>query len=357
MNNIPLKSHHILLSRSLVIFLISSAFLLNAGNWPQWGGVERDGNSSETGLLRIWPEVGPKLNWQVKDIGSGYSTPVVVNNYIYILSNNGLNDEVVKALSVLDGKKLWSARIGKVGNPDQRPNYPGARSTVTIDGDAVYALGSNGDLVCLKANTGQMIWKKDLRRDFSGKPGKWAYAESPLVDGDYLICTPGGSDATLLALNKKNGDVVWKSVTPEGDDASYSSPIAVEISGTKQYVQFLSKGLVGVESESGRLLWRYERTAQKSPANALTPIAYQGLIYSAASRSGGGLVRVTGQKNQFKVEELYFSKKLPNGLGGAVKVGDYLYGTSGPMLQCVEFSSGKVVWENRCVGSASICQA
>src|SRR5829696_1823896 len=153
-----------------------------AGNWPQWRGPNRDGISTETGLAKEWPKEGPKLLWKNGEVGSGYSTPAVVNERLYLLSNDSLEDESVRAYSVQDGKALWSARLGKVGNPKQNPSFPAARSTPTIDGDLLYALGSDGDLVCVTTGSGEVRWRKNLRTDFQGKPGEWAYSESPLID-------------------------------------------------------------------------------------------------------------------------------------------------------------------------------
>src|SRR5262245_52158072 len=163
-----------------------------ASDWPQWRGPQRNGISNESGLLKEWPKEGPKLIWQLKDIGEGYSTPAVVGARIYLLSNRGMENEFVQALSVQDGKQIWAARLGNVGNPKQQPSYPAARSTPTIDGELLYALSSDGDLACLETATGKIRWQKSLRKDFGGQPGEWAYAESPLVDGDVVVVTPGG---------------------------------------------------------------------------------------------------------------------------------------------------------------------
>src|SRR6185295_3310501 len=177
--------------------LLGLATDLCAADWPQWRGPERNGISLETGLLKAWPADGPKLVWQVKGIGEGYSTPAVTGTRIYLVSNVGQDDEFVQALDVRNGKQIWKTRIGNVGNPDQKPPYPGARSTPTLDGTLLYALGSDGDLACLETETGKQVWQKSLRGDFGGKPGVWAYSESPLVDGNSVVCTPGGATATL----------------------------------------------------------------------------------------------------------------------------------------------------------------
>lgn len=342
--------------------VVASLVLLVAGrslaaDWPQWRGPQRNGVSQETGLLKEWPKEGPKLVWQVKNIGSGYSTPAVVGERIYLLANEGLDNEVVQARAVIDGKQVWSTRIGKVGNPNQQPNYPAARSTPTVDGDSLYALGSNGDLTCLETSTGKVCWRKNLRTDFGGKPGTWAYSESPLIDGDVLVCTPGGSTATLVVLKKSTGETIWKSAQPTGDEAAYSSAIIVEVDGIKQYVQFLQKGLVGVEAKTGKLLWRYGRSAQGSPAVIPTPVAGNGSIYSAAARSGGGLVTLKFHDGAVEADQVYFSPKLPTSIGGVVKVGDFLYGTTGQSLLCTEFATGNAKWAEKSLGAASLCYA
>ncbi len=340
------------------IILTSVALLcgvrpLLAADWPQWRGPQRDGYSSETGLLQEWPKDGPKLLWQVNDVGSGYATPSVVGERIYLLGNGGLETEFLLALSAKDGSRVWSAKLGKVGHPEQNPSYPGARSTPTVDGKFLYALGSDGDLVCLELAGGKEVWRKNLRTDFGGKYGEWAYAESPLIDGDALICTPGGTNATLLALNKRSGEVLWKCALPEGDDASYSSPVAAEFSGVRQYLQFLAKGLVSVDAKSGRLLWRFEKTAKGSPAVIITPIVSDGLVYSGAYRANCALIKPVLKDGAFTVEEVYSSNKLPIGLGGVVKVGDYFFGSSSQSAMCVEFKTGTVKWEERAIGPCS----
>ena len=342
-------------SRTAVAALILTfAAAATAADFPQWRGPKRDGVSPEKSLLKQWPEGGPKLLWQAKGAGGGYSTPAVAGERLYLMGNRGMDEEFVQARSVADGKEAWTVRVGKVGNPDQRPPYPGSRSTPTVDGDALYALGSDGDLVCLEAASGKERWRKSLRKDFGGQPGTWAYSESPLVDGDVVVVTPGGAEATLVALNKKNGEVVWKSAVPGGDKAAYASIIVVETGGVKQYVQFVEKGLVGVDAKTGKFLWRYDKTAQGSPANMPTPVAKDGFVYSATNRGGGGLVKLTTAGDAVKAEEVYFDKKLPTAIGGAVLVGDHLYGVAGNALMCAEFATGKEKWSERGIGAGSV---
>ena len=172
----------------------------------------------------------------------------------------------------------WAA---SVGNPDQRPSYPAARSTPTVDGDVLYALGSDGDLVCLDIASGSKKWGKSLREDFGGHPGQWAYSESPLVDGDVLVCTPGGKEATIVALNKKTGDLIWKCPSPEGDEAAYSSVIIAHIGDVKQYVQFLQKELVGVEAKTGQAALALRQDGRKE-ARPIFPLPWPAMTLFTA---------------------------------------------------------------------------
>jgi len=339
----------------LAISLSLLAYFSAAEDWPQWRGPNRDGISKEIGLLKEWPAGGPKLLWQANDMGDGYSTPSVVEEWIYVVGNEGPDNEFVQARNVTDGKRVWSAKIGKVGPNDQRMNYPGGRSTPTVNGDVMYMIGSDGDLACV-GKDGKIRWQKNVRSEFGGKPGRWAYSESPLVDGDAVICTPGGAEATIVALNKKTGDVIWKSAAGD-DEAAYSSPMIAEIGGRKQYIQFLQKGLVGVDAKNGKLLWRWDKPAQGSPANIPSPIAYGDHIFAGSGRAGGGTIRIKAQNEAFGVEEKFFDKKVPAGIGGAARIGERLYGGSGPSMLCLDFKSGKLLWEERSLSAAAICVA
>jgi len=334
------------ISAFLLCLSVSSPAQTVTSDWPQWRGPERTGISQEKGLLKQWPKEGPKLLWQVNDIGDGFSTPSVVGSRIYLMSNRGMENEFVQALSTQDGKVIWTTRVGNVGNPNQNPSYPKARSTPTVDGNLLYALGSDGDLVCLETLGGKVRWQKSLRKEFEGQPHDWAYAESPLVDGDVLVVTPGGAKATIVALNKKTGALIWKSAVPGGDPAGYASAIVVQAGGRKQYVQFLSNGLVSVDAKTGEFLWRYKEVV-KGPAQVFTPIERDGYVYAGALAVGGGMVRLRPDGAGVAAEQVYFERGLPNGFGGAVLVGDYLYGAepSGQTLVAVEFTTGKTKWK------------
>jgi outer membrane protein assembly factor BamB len=279
----------------------------------------------------------------------------VVGQRLYVLGNHGNDDEFVQARNVADGQPIWTQHIGKVGLPDQQPNFPGSRSTTTVEGQYLYALGSDGDIVCLETATGQPKWHKNVQTDFGGKPGQWAYSESPLIDGSVLVCTPGGSNATIIALDKQTGEPIWKCAAAEADDAGYASAMVASLGGVKQYIQFLGKGLVGVEAKTGQLLWRYTNTSKGSQANIPTPVVEASFVYSATGQGAGGLVDVKNENGAFDAAQVYLSATLPNQIGGSIKLGDYLYGTTRAAIECVDFKTGDIKWSERGVGAGSLC--
>ncbi len=336
---------------SLAVFALSlPAF---AADWPQWRGPERTGISGDQGLLQEWPKDGPKLRWKITDLGTGYSSPAIAKGVVYIQTTRK-GEEFVVALDEKTGKETWATKLGKVG-ANRGPQYPGTRATPTVDGDKLYCLASDGELNCLDIK-GTVIWHKNLAKDFDGEVGMWAYTESVLIDGDALICTPGGKKATLAALKKATGEVIWKSEVPGGDIADYASIMIVEAAGKKQYVQYMRKALVGVDAKSGKFLWKYDAT-QDQGASMLTPVVFKDKVFVAGARKGGGLVGLKADGENVSATQVYFDKAVAPGIGGAVLLDGYLYGYSGANLFCAEFATGKVLWKEASVGPASICFA
>ena len=343
------------LKYTALITLTATSFNALAEDWPQWRGNNRDAKSTES-ITNSWPASGPALAWKTDNLGGGFSSPAVADGRVILLVSRG-NTVFVVALSEADGSKLWEQRIGNVGAPDQQPSYPGARTTPAIDGERIYAMTSDGDFACLNAADGSVVWSRQVRTENGGVLGTWAYSESPIVGGDIVLCSPGGTTATVLAMNKHTGETVGTLPLPSGDAAGYASMILDNSTGTAQYISFLGGGLVGIEAATGNLLWRFEDTARNSPANIPTPIAHNGHVYSASSRGGGALIKLNNNNGQWSTETVYSGSRLPSGIGGMVLVDGHLYGSLGQGFGCVEFMTGEVKWADRSIGAASVIYA
>ncbi|MDB5310375.1 MAG: polyvinylalcohol dehydrogenase [Gemmataceae bacterium] len=327
---------------SLTAVATLSATLV-ASDWPQFRGPARDGVSKEKGLLQSWPKEGPPLEWTAKGLGGGYSTVSVAGDRIYTLGNKGKDSHVV-ALNRENGTVLWTAPVGPAGG--------NLGCTPTVDGDRIYALGQMGDVVCID-KAGTQVWHRDLVKEFGGEKGGWSYCESPLVDGDRLIVTPGGKDATIVALNKTTGETVWKCPIPtKKSEAGYSSVVVAEVGGVRHYVQLFNGGLVGVSTD-GKLLWTFEKLGNNT-ANIPTPIVMGEYIFSSIGYGrGAALLKLKADGRAVSVEEVYYQRDLTNKHGGVIRVGDYVYGDTDDQGKpfCAEVKTGKVMWKRSEEGS------
>jgi outer membrane protein assembly factor BamB len=350
-----------------------------ASDWPQWQGPDRNNVSKERGLLQEWKKEGPPLAWKVKDLGGGYSAPSIAAGRIFGMSYRG-NEEVVWALSETDGKPLWSARLGATVSQRMPQGIEGPGCTPTVDGEMLHVLGMGGDLACLQVKDGKIVWQHSLTQEFGGRVPMWSYRESPLVDGDKVICTPGGQDAILVALDKTTGKTIWKSKLPESTDekstgrgrggfgpgrgggggAAYSSAIAIDFNGQRQYVQLTSRTLVGIAASDGKLLWRYDRPANGMGINCSTPIHHDGHVFAASAYgTGGGLAKLSEDGNKgVKVEEIYSTKRMKSHHGGMIVIDGCLYGANGGNegghLICLDFKTGNVLWDERDKGDEGV---
>ncbi len=358
-----------------ITFVSLAVLSLRGADWPQYRGLDRDGTSRETGLRKEWPAEGPKLLCTFDGLGLGYSGPAVVGNRLYI-SCGRENSEFLIALDLKEVaagkiKELWSAKIGPIFTWKGNEWNKGPNATPTVDGDSVYALGGFGDLICVDATNGKERWRKSLPRDFGGEvnpigggatepsPLGWGYSSSPLIDGDRLICVPGGSRGLLAALDKRSGELTWQSKELP-DQASYSSPIATEINRVRQYIQVTNGGIFGVAAKDGRLLWSYRRDPAYDDVVIATPIVHDDHIFSSVGfEQGCDLVKVSVNGGEFKVETLFSNKSIQNRDGGMVRVGDYVYGYSeNKGWFCQEFKTGKIAWtERRKLGRGSVTYA
>ena len=321
-------------------------------DWPQWQGPDRNAISRESGLLKEWTPAGPPLAWKITGLGGGESTPSIAAGRIYGMSNRGA-DEVVWALSEKDGKTIWVTRLGPAFQQQEPPGKDGPGCTPTVDGERLYVIGLGGDVSCLQIRDGKIVWQRSFQRDFGGEVPIWSFRESPLVDGDKVICTPGGEGATIVALDKLTGKTIWKSQVPDDPKAAYASAIAIDFAGQRQYVQLTAKALVGVAASDGKFLWRYDKPSNNYGINCSTPLYHEGQVFAASAyNNGGGLVKLSKEANgSIKAEEVYFSDKMQNHHGGMILFEGNLYGAnggnSGGYLVCLDFKTGNVLWDER----------
>lgn len=370
---------------AVVLMVVACSSL--AADWPQLRGQNRDGKSVDTGLLKEWPNDGPPLAWKITGLGGGYSAPSIADGRIFGMSNRG-EDEIVWALSETDGKELWVTRLGPAFAQRSSQGREGPACTPTVDGERLYVEGLGGNVACLQVRDGKIIWQRSLTNDFGGSVPRWSYRESPLVDGDKVICTPGGAEATMAALDKLTGKMIWKAKVPDspagdseapgdssggrggfggrrggfggrrggfggGSGAAYSSAITIDFDGQRQYVQLTGKALIGVAASDGKFLWRYDKPANRMGIICSTPIYHDGMVFaSSAYGAGGGLVKLSMDADgSVKAEEVYATTEMQNHHGGMILLDGYLYGASGGneggALVCLDFKTGKVLWDQR----------
>jgi outer membrane protein assembly factor BamB len=319
----------------------------NSASWPQWRGPNRDGISKETGLLKQWPAEGPPLLWKARGAGGGFSSFSVTNGRLYTMGLRGEREFII-AFDAATGKEAWATPNGSAFRNDRGD---GPRGTPTIDGDRLYALGGSGDLSALDVKTGKLIWSKNILQEFGGRNITWGISESPLIVGDKLLVNPGGPGASIVALNKSDGSVIWKS---QSDKAGYSSAIPVDVNGATQVVFFTHQRAVGLDLKDGKLLWEYAKPAN-NVANAATPIARGNRVFiSSDYGTGGGVVEI---KPDGSAQEVWFTKDMRNHHSSSVLVGDYLYGFSSAILTAIKFDTGEIAWRDRSVGKGSLVYA
>ncbi len=489
-------------TKTFLIAVVSQVLMASAmaADWPQWQGVNRDAVSTETGLKQEWSADGPALVWRIDDLGGGYSAPAISAGHLYGLSNRG-ESEVVWCLSEKDGGQVWAKTLGPAVKEGMRQGIEGPGGTPTIDGDRLYVIGAGGIVACLRTSDGEVVWQRNMVTDFGGRLPTWRYSESPLVDGDKLLCTPGGEDATVVLLNKLTGDEIWKTKVPDGkptstsnrggsrrsrssfdwdpvlqaldadsnkelstseissaskslaaldkdgdgklteeevapsfgnrgggrrrggrnggmmrmmpvskaldadengevsdteiamaatvlkaldkdedgkltdgevspsfgsrgpaSSAAYSSAIAIDVGGRRQYVQYLATTLVGLDAETGSVLWRYDKAANANRINCSTPIYHDGIVFAASAYgNGGGAVKLEFDGESYQANEVYFTSNMQNHHGGMIIHEGCLYGANGGngggFLACLDFSSGKVLWRDRDAQKGSLAFA
>lgn len=364
---------------AIAVAVLSGLAGATGADWPQWQGPDRNSMSQETGLLPEWPVDGPPLAWKVEKLGGGDSAPAIVAGRIYGMSIRD-GKEIAWALSEEDGQQLWAKEIGAAVRQMMPQSKEGPGCTPTVDGDKLYVIGMGGDVACLQTADGKLVWQRSLTRDFGGSVPMWSYRESPLVDGDKLVCTPGSKDANLIALNKLTGETIWKSAAPAAPEApdrggfgggfgrgprrgrggsgnaAYSSAIAIDFAGERQYVQLTSKTLLGVAADDGKVLWTYNAPANANGISCSTPIYHEGHVLAASAYgAGGGLAKLNkADGGEIEAEEVWFTNKMQNHHGGMVIHDGCVYGANGGngggFLICLDLKNGEVHWDSRAAG-------
>lgn len=344
--------------------VVTAMTAASAADWPQYRGPERDGVSRETGLRKEWPKGGPPLLWSSDKLGLGYSGPAVVGDRLYVSCGRG-REEFVVAFDLpgkggTELKEAWAAELGPLFTWRGNHWNVGPNATPTVDGERVYALGGFGDLVCVESATGKELWRKNLPRDLGGEvnpigggaedptPLGWGYASAPLVDGQQLVCVPGGKQGLLAALDKTTGKILWQSgeVT---DQASYSSPIAVDVGGVRQYVQVVNAGIVGVAARDGKRLWSYRRQPAFDDVVTATPVFGDNHVFATVGFGQGcDLIKLLPDAAGTKAEKVFSNRTVQSRDGGVVLFEGHVYGYSeGRGWLCMELKTGKVVWSER----------
>ena len=324
--------------------------------WHQWRGPNRDGKSAETGLLTRWPSAGPKLAWKASGLGAGYASVVVGDGRVYTIGKDKSNTVWATALSEKNGDIVWRKKIGSTGRTPL--------STPTFHQGRLYTLDPDGKLYDLDARNGDTRWMRSLQKEFGARlQNGRGHAESPLIDGDRVICTPGTPKAVLTALDRKTGKVIWNCPMPKFGNlstvgAGFSSIVKSSGGGVSQYVQFVGRGVVGV-STAGKFLWGYDRIA-KAPANIPTPVVNGDYVFCANGYgNGSALLKLSADgPGKVKAEEVYFLNggRFQNHHGGMILLGKHLFaghGSNNGLPTCIDFASGKIKWKRRGPGTGS----
>ena len=330
-----------------VLCSLTASLQRAAADWHQWRGPARDGCSMERGLLQEWPAEGPKQLWRSDELGLGYAGLAVVGSEAFTLGLFGAKEFVV-CLDVETGKQRWSVEAG----PEYKnPFGDGPRSTPTVIGNAVYALTGSGHLVKVPRTGGKVTWKVELVKDLGGAIPEWGYCESPLVVDELVICTPGGADGTLAALDARTGKVRWRSKeVTEG--AQYASAILVPHNKGPQIVQLVMNQVFAVDPERGKRLWTAEFPGRT--AVIPTPVHSDGVVYVTAGYGvGSAAFRIAADGRS--VTPVYRNRVMKNHHGGVVRVGAHIYGHSeGPGWMCQDWQTGEEVWSERGFGKGAI---
>lgn len=322
-----------------------------AADWPEFRGPKRDGICTETGLLQSWPKDGPSKVWTAKNLGLGYGGPIIAEGKIFGMGTREGKDGIW-ALKESDGAELWFTPFD---DPRKTNQNNGPSGNPTYSGGKLYTVSSNGKLVCINAADGKKLWGIDYLADFGSRVPAWGFTDSPLIDGEKVICVPCSSKGAVAALNKDTGKEIWRTAIASGvgGGAGYSSPIKATIAGKAMYVVLLGDraGVVGLDAESGKVLWQYTgKAAAGGVAQIPIPVIHKDTVWVSCGYGGGSaLLQINKSGDKFTAKELRVFKadELKNHHGGMVQVGDYIYlghGQNQGNPACVDIRNGEIKW-------------
>lgn len=336
--------------------LILIPIMISAADWPQFRGPNRDGISSETGLLKSWPAGGPELLWAYDGIGDGWGSAAVVNDVVYIV---GAIDKQETVFCIdPDGKLLWKTTIGEQWDR----SFPDARTTPTLDGDNLYINTGQGNVACLDRNTGAVKWQVQTVERFGGDYHRWGIAESPLIIGNMIIATPGGPDASVVALDKTNGETIWtsKGLSEQGN---YCSPILIEHGGKKIIATMLQHHFVGIDATNGNVLWKDKFTdyQEGKDINPVSPVYRDGMIYTTSGYDDGGAMYELSADG-LSITRKWVDTTLDVHIGGVVEMDGVIYGSSwegnrdGSWV-ALDWQTGEVLYEHKWINKGAVISA
>lgn len=328
---------------TIVSFFLAAAQIVQSQT-AQWRGPNRDGIYPEKNLLKSWPDQGPELHWISEEIGSGYGSPVIAGNKLYI---NGEINQIAHVFAfALNGKLLWKSPNGReFFGEDYSANFPGSRSAPTVYNDLVYACSGLGRMVCLDAASGKERWAVDMVSGLGGKLNMFGYSESLLVDETKVYCYPGGRESNVVALDRLTGKPVWTSKAL-GDPVSFCSPMVVKLPQRDVLVTLSHGYLLGLDTKTGELLWSHKEDSVKLEGeHCNTPVYSDGFIYSiSGEEKGNGAYKIQLSTDGKSVKEVWRNGKIKNPMGGFVKIGDRIYTTSDDKkLKVLDAGTGQIV--------------
>ena len=330
--------------RNFLSILTLLALAVNAycGNCPRFRGPNGDGQFDETGLLKKWPDGGPKLAWSVDGLGKGYSSAAIADGTIYVTGMDDKQQGYLFAFN-LDGTPKWKTVYGEE-LPQKGPAVAGTRGTPTIDKDRIFVMTGFGKLITLETTKGQAVRSVDLPEIFGAEQARFGFAECVLVDGEKVICTPGGPNASLVALNRDTGEVIWKTKDLSQQSACCSARI-INHAGKKQIVTMLADSVVAVDPQTGDLLWQAEHK-HRAGVQPNPPLYSNGMIYISSGMGAGGEMLEIADDGMSVISK-WTDRTLDCQMQGTVLVDGYIYGAaqSGEKgLVCLELKTGKVMW-------------